>query len=141
MKTLEAIQAIDDAAKALDLNETRFVERVALGEFARQGDIYIVAIDAVPAGCKPSENRQLAPGTTQGSRHIAEGAVEIYHRTDHGRIVMAKNRKGGHAIGPVIVAKDFFTVTHPEHAHVSLPPGVYQVCGQIDPVTLRRVQD
>ena len=35
-------------------------------------------------------------------------------------------------LGPVIVADEAFTLTHPEHAHHRLPAGIYQVGYQLD---------
>lgn len=137
----EAIELVDNAAANLVLPETRFIDRMEIGEWPRQGDIYLVKIKEVPAGCKPSPTRRLAPGTTQGSRHIAEGDCDVLVHPQQGRINLTPCRKGGNATGPVVVAHGFWTDTHPEHAHISLPPGVYQVLGQIDPTTLRRVQD
>lgn len=137
----EAIQLVDNAAASLVLQETRFIEHLDIGEWSRQGDIYLVKIKEVPAGCKPSPTRQLAPGTTQGSRHIAEGDCDVLVHPQQGRINWTPCSKGGNATGPVIVARGFFTNTHPEHAHISLPAGVYQVYGQIDQTTLQRVQD
>lgn len=146
LTTAEVIQTIDNAAANLVLPETRYVERMEAGQFVRQGDIYLVclAMNQVPEGLVPTDNRQLAPGTTQGSRHIVDNTVDVFKHPKQGEIVLTNRTRGseaGHAIGPVIVAKDYFQVTHPEHAHMSLPAGTYQVLGQIDPVELRRVLD
>jgi hypothetical protein len=35
-------------------------------------------------------------------------------------------------VGPLVVSKDRFELTHPEHAHFSLPAGTYQVIYQGD---------
>ena len=147
MQTQEAISMVNRQAEALFLPETRFVDAMNLSEYARQGDIYLAKIDALPPGCKLIQNRQLAPGTTQGSRHIAGEITKVYSHPQQGEIeqvtavIDGKTIAGGRAIGPVIVQEEFDVTEHPQHAHVSLPPGIYQVYGQIDPNTLRRVQD
>ena len=43
--------------------------------------------------------------------------------------------------GPVIESDTHALIEHPEHAHISLPPGVYQVCYQVDVRMMRRVED
>ena len=58
--------------------EVRFVDKMETGQFARQGDLYLVKIEAVPQGLKKTSNRQLAPGATQGSRHTVGFGATIY---------------------------------------------------------------
>lgn len=84
-----------------------------------------------------TSNRQLAPGTTRGSRHeVADGdarALTIY----------APSRGGHPCEGPLIVADGRFSVVHPEHAEIQLPAGTYQVIYQRDWAfeAAQRVQD
>jgi hypothetical protein len=74
----EALESFDAAAP----------ERIgspSLGDVVRQGDLYLIAIESLPNGKKTKE-RQLVPGTTQGSRHVVEGDVEIVNEVhpEHG---------------------------------------------------------
>lgn len=124
------------------------------GDVIPQGDIYLTRIsDDVLEGRqtmqktlnkqwsdfrfgkmgKETQNRQLVPDNTMGSRHIVEGEVTIY-APGHDR----------HALeGPVIVAGERFMLTHPEHASHSIPEGTYQVTYQRDYTSeeARRVMD
>lgn len=43
-----------------------------VGSVAHQGDLILVRISRLPALAKPRKQRQLADGTTQGSRHVLE---------------------------------------------------------------------
>jgi len=137
MEVMEAIGKVEEAAKVAR-PEVRRVERMAISEAARQGDIYLVRIPATaPKGAK-REDHQLAPGTTQGSRHVATGDVEVFEASGVPKGSQIDERA---LLGPVIVASGRCLVTHPEHAHVDLPPGHYQVVHQMDARTRERVQD
>ncbi len=43
-----------------------------VGTSAHQGDLILVRIETLPASAKPRTDRQLAIGSTQGSRHVLE---------------------------------------------------------------------
>lgn len=112
--------------------DERFVRTAQVGDPIRQGDIYIQRVaDDYPRGTQVGQ--QLAPGTSKGSRHVAEGC-KVFACT-------AEALRDEPLHGPVIVAEQRFTVRHPEHADVSLPSGTYRVGYQIDPRTMRRVAD
>lgn len=134
----EAYRQVAEATESTELQDTRFLDTIKVGEFVRQGDLYIERIESAPEGCKPSQDKQLAPGTTQGSRHVVEGA-EVFRHPKQGQI----ERRGEkhYCYGPVIECKDFATITHPEHAHISLPAGIYQISYQVDTQQMRRVAD
>lgn len=108
---------------------------MAAGDYHRQGDIYIRRISNIPIGAALADNpsAQLAPGETQGSRHCLDSleSVSIYTRMDATPLD-----------GPLIEVLREFTVTHPEHGHVTLPPGCYAVTFQRQHAEeLRRVAD
>lgn len=134
----EAYRQVAEATESTELQDTRFLDTIEVGEFARQGDLYIERIKTMPKGCKLTTDKQLAPGTTQGSRHVVEGA-EVMRHPQQGQI----ERRGAkhYCYGPVIEAKDYATVTHPEHAHISIPAGIYQISYQVDTQQMRRVAD
>lgn len=93
------------------------------GKFIRQGDVYIEAITEIPFAYDTlTENRQLAPGETRGSRHILEGNVKIFVNKNN-RDVLA---------GPCFSCTERVLLTHPEHAHFELPAGNYRVLFQMD---------
>jgi hypothetical protein len=64
-----------------------------------------------------------------------EGAAEVYLGTTPPE--WAKRA----LLGPMFRLFSRGTVTHPEHAHISLPAGTYQVTHQMDARTLQRVRD
>ena len=134
---MEAVGKVEAAAKSPN-TETRRVEKIEVGQAIRQGDIYLTRInDGHPVG-KRRKDHQLAPGTSQGSRHIVEGAgVKVFEPGPLRSSLVAPDA----LLGPIIVAEQAFAVTHPEHAHFDLPPGTYQCTFQKDARTLERVQD
>lgn len=113
------------------------------GEVAHQGDIYVVKVDKLAdlekilneeivraesgkgvrantkfsnAKFEETKDRQLAPGTTVGSRHCVEGEKVKLSVT---------NREAWPLLGPVIEAKDEWRLTHPEHADHIMPAGTF----------------
>ena len=131
------------AYAASPLGDTRTVEEIAVGQFARQGDVYLLRVESVPAGAKPCADRQLAPGTTQGSRHTVTDEVDVYRPQGFGTVERLGTRENvaARSVGHVLESKERFTVSHPEHADISLPAGTYQVYHQVDCRTLERVRD
>ena len=135
-KVLEAMAVIEKAAQEAKPN-LRVVARHEVGRAERQGDVYLHHVPAGHVKGDKTELRQLAVGTTMGSRHVAEGDVEVYLGTG-----CPSGVDGRTPLGPrLVVGPEGCTVTHPEHAHVQLPPGDYQVTHQMDARTWQRVQD
>jgi hypothetical protein len=123
------------------LKETRVIDSVEVGQHVRQGDVYIQRV-AAPAAWKETKNRQLAPGTTMGSRHTVDESVKVLANPAGAKVERTTdNRFPFRCNGPQIVSEDRFTVSHPEHADFSLPAGTYQVSFQCDPQSMQRVQD
>ena len=124
-----------EAKKGME-NSTRKNEKMKVGDIAQQGDVYIFRVaDDHPHGPK-TNNRQLAEGSTQGSRHIAEGTGEIYLPT-----VPPPNAKPGALLGPVVIEKKAWTLTHPEHPHHEFGAGTFAIVHQMDAITRQRVAD
>ncbi|MCB9895388.1 MAG: hypothetical protein H6839_13135 [Planctomycetes bacterium] len=122
MKADQVQQKIQQAADQA-VPKLRHIDEIEVGQAIRQGDIYVTRLERMPRkhGGVTVE-RQLAPGTSRGSRHCVEGDITVY--------LPAQN--SGQLTGPIISAHDRFTVTHPEHAHFSLPAGFYRVTYQRD---------
>jgi hypothetical protein len=138
MKTLTAekeFTRIQRHAENIRNDEPHAVETASAGDMWAQGDIGLVCLASVPKGATLVANpsAKLAPGTTQGSRHILSDMTSVrLHRL----------KDATPLDGPVIDAPRGCTVTHPEHGDVSLPPGVYGVIYQrAFADELRRVQD
>jgi hypothetical protein len=135
MELLEAYAKIEAAAEK-PATETRVLKEIKPGQGVRQGDIYIVATHGLKPG-KRLTQRQLAPGETQGSRHIAEAPAQIFESPGHPIPGIQANA----LLGPLVEADQRWNLAHPEHAHASFPPGQYQVVYQLDFAAQRRVQD
>jgi len=133
MKTLTAqktLARVQTTAEAIRNDETAEVGTVSVGDVIRQGDLYVVAIEGLPAIVKPIKNRQLAPGTSQGSRHSLIGDCEIFEADkDHVMAIitraLAPKKVELHSvlIGPVFRTIGTVELDHPEHGNRILPAG------------------
>lgn len=122
-------------------DESKLLEAFAVGDVTMQGDIIIVGIGEngkLPKGCKPRQNRQLAEGDTQGSRHVLERGTP--YDCDPQEVVKAirkaTKRKNvqidAQYCGPVFVSPEAPTaddLTHPEHGNQGFPAGM--VCAVV----------
>jgi hypothetical protein len=127
---------ITEKAKEKAVTEIRHVEKIEVGQAVRQGDIYVHRVSADHPRGKKLENRQLALGDSQGSRHVAELPADVYEGS-----ALPPGCDRDTFLGPVIVSLGRFKIAHPEHAHFSLPEGTYQVTHQSDARTKKRVVD
>ena len=124
---IEADQIVRD--HAIHRPDVRDYRKMPIGRIAHQGDVYLRRCAKVPKGFTvPTKDLQLAPGTTQGSRHIITA----------GPRVLTNPGNTDALLGPVIVAEKEFTLTHPEHAHCLMGPGVYEVEFQKDEAEAER---
>jgi hypothetical protein len=127
----------DRAERVKNAEPQRFPDAAAVGDNVRQGDIYIWKLDAVPRGYAPIKHppTQLAPGNTQGSRHCLDSL--------EGVTVFGTAESENEYDGPILRLDCERTITHPEHGHWTLPPGIYGISFQrtSDSKGERRVQD
>lgn len=132
------LDRIESAAEAPN-EEIRDARNLEIGRFTRQGDVYLHRMPTPKRmATNPTGERQVAVGTTVGARHIVEGDVRVY-REDVGRLPNWTDRI---LLGPVLmVGPELATLTHPEHAHVTLGEGCWQVSYQLDWQTQRAVMD
>jgi hypothetical protein len=117
---------------------TKTVESMEVWDRVRQGDLYLRMLPAVPKTAVLVEKplRQLAPGTSMGSRHC----IKIEHMAHTRVYVDARNP----LCGPVLDALCPVEIEHPEHGNIVLPAGAYRVTfqRQANPAgDLRRVVD
>lgn len=134
LSAIAAHTQIQEAANKQASPKVRVVKAIAVDEAVRQGDIYLTRIVSIPSGVRTTNDRQLAPGTSQGSRHIVAGdGVTIYARVNDSDPLQ----------GPYLKADKAFTVEHPEHGHINLPAGDYSCRYQRDfsAEELARVRD
>lgn len=112
---------------------------MGIGEAVRQGDVYLTRLADLPDDRgAATDNRQLAPGSTRGSRHIVAAQSDV--------TITAPPKGSTVLVGPVIESRSRLLVEHPEHGHIDLPPGIYQTSFQRDYAReraeeIRRVQD
>jgi hypothetical protein len=96
----------------------------------RQGDIFIAAVPAVPAGAKPQPHCVLAEGEVTGHSHrvAGNGVARLY---SHPRSLYLE------------VLADRATVVHDEHGPITLKRGTYRVWRQREysPEAIRVVRD
>ncbi len=137
--TLNTIKTIQASAKHLP--EPRVIQGMKVGEVVRQGDIYVERIAAIEGKGGAVASRQLAPGTTKGSRHIVAESAGV-------KLWVSKPTLGGKSafqVGPAIECKGDLTITHPEHAWLKIVGGkvaqLFQVWFQADWSRKARVQD
>jgi len=136
MPIKETLEKLQEQAKARAKPEPVRYGTMATGDCHRQGDVYFVCLAVLPEGCKKTEARaQLAPGDTQGSRHIIR-------KPDMAALRFHVKSQPTPLDGPVILAGAEWTVDHPEHGSVTLPAGIYGVTYQRQYAEeLRRVAD
>jgi len=127
-------KVVEDAKN--NLQDVRFVKNHIVGRILRQGDVYLHMVADTHKRGEKIESKQLAQGTSQGARHIAEGNCCCYEGVALPHYII-----DGVFLGPLLVVKSRSIVTHPTHAEFSLPPGYYQVTHQTDAITRRRVAD
>ncbi|MAH49390.1 hypothetical protein CMI37_26435 [Candidatus Pacearchaeota archaeon] len=127
----KVFEQVKSSAEAIQSDsEQQFPEAATPGDYWRQGDLYITLLDELPSGLTETNERQLAPGTTQGSRHIVEGGATVYDQDSDA------------LTGPVVEVTGRAVITHPEHGNVALPTGSYAITYQrAFADELRRVAD
>lgn len=151
MQTIEkVVTEIQKHAASKKMKEYRIIRVFGDAKSARQGDVYVMRVPDSAVFGKPTQDRQLAPGTSKGSRHVVAGEAEMFTDWEAPKMLFAKaatalgvNRERilEALKGPAIRSKGAFRITHPEHADYTLPGGSYITWGQLDPTTMRRVQD
>ena len=106
-----------------------------VGDVAHQGDLIVVRIASLPQSATPRANRQLADGSTQGSRHVLErGAVFNANADEVAALIRhaTKVRVEARYVGPVFVSPEAPTaddLSHPEHGNQGFPAGA--VCAVV----------
>ena len=126
MKTMSAVNAFNEiqesADKIKDNKNRKFPEAASIGDSFRQGDIYITLVNDPNDSIKQKNpSNQIATGDTQGSRHCIDNLnnVDVYQKKNPGMLD-----------GPVLLVKYPVIITHPEHGHVELPIGCYDITYQ-----------
>ena len=87
----------------------------------RQGDILLIRVDQIPSGAEKQITGRsivLGEGETAGHRHeiLETSKVDVYRQAE----------------GLYLDVAEETTLVHPEHAHVALLPGSYQIIRQVE---------
>lgn len=121
---------------------------IAVGCGGDQGDLLMWRItdaefEAMEIVTDVPHTLQLAPGTSQGSRHtVCTDYVEVRKPKNFGMFNGARGIKPkGHIIGYALRFKARSRISHPEHADHSIPAICIQTAGQVDSKTLAWVKD
>jgi hypothetical protein len=118
------VETVQEQAQKIAKRETqRFPCAASPGDAVRQGDVYITLLERVPSGYARHKkwDRQLAPGNTQGSRHVIDSAKGV---------ICYIHPAAGEFDGPVLSLAQEREITHPEHGNWILPPGIYGISYQ-----------
>jgi hypothetical protein len=127
----KALSKVQRRAERIRNDEIAVVGTVSKGDVVRQGDLYLVALGAeMQIALRPTSDRQLAPGSTQGSRHVLDGPCEVFSASPAdvlplivAALAPAKTELYAELVGPVFRTLGETTVTHPEHGDRVLPAG------------------
>lgn len=132
----EAYTAIRQQVENIRNDEHQVAGALSKNDRIAQGDVNMVRLEELPDDVEPRELMlQLAPGTTQGSRHILESAEGVIMYT-------WKQFEGNPLSGPILECKQPVRITHPEHGDWTIPEGVWHCRYQrAFAEELRRVQD
>lgn len=148
MSVQKLIEEVRESAETMHAAKLEVIGTASVGDVVRQGDLYLVCLEDAPIGDTTKE-RQLAPGTTQGSRHVAKGRCSVLvpkSREEVCRViakVVPAAKVEPELVGPVIRCIGDVTIDHPEHGAKRLPKDtVWAVVFQRAYAdTVRRVQD
>lgn len=143
METKTIIAEVDKVRTHKADSELRVTRRIEIGMVIHQGDVYLHRVDDEHPRGRMLGTRQVAVGTTIGSRHVVEGdGVNVYEgKKLPSWVKVPEWCSEADLLGPVVVVDDTCTLTHPEHAHHRIPSGTYQTTYQADFATRQRVQD
>ena len=148
MKTLERnIETIKNSAKSAVSKERVWREGYTVGQGKDQGDLlmWVTDVDVSTFEEVNGDFLQLAPGSTQGSRHtVSLQSCRAYKGPNFGEFINRGTRENpkGYIDGYVLVTIEECLIAHPEHPCHIIPPGyVIQTAGQVDARTLQWAKD
>lgn len=151
-KLLEKAPVSQQELETLVNDAPKFLENFEVGDVSHQGDLILVRIARLPKSAKPRQSRQLATGSTIGSRHILERG-DVYECNPQEVVDLIASASGcrieAEYTGLAFVSPEDPTendVTHPQHGNQGFPAGaviavVYQRSWDQEQRKARRVAD
>lgn len=136
LEAINKIQASADARAALG-TQVRTLN-MKIEEVVRHGDLYIERVQMLEGRGELIASRQLAPGTTKGSRHIVASDASIFKTNP------TLNGKARFQVGCGIEVVDELLIQHPEHDWIHIKcdePSCFQVYFQADFARKERALD
>lgn len=144
----KALKSVQSSAEQVRNDETAVVGTMSLGDVVRQGDLYVIAVESIPKEAKLTKERQLVPGSTQGSRHTIKGKCSVFTVNAESAMAVIHEAVGrelelhSQLIGPMFRCQQPVELDHPEHGNRVLPAGSYATVYQrAFAEEVRRVQD
>ena len=151
----EAVQAVERAAETPN-PEIREVTEMKIGQSIRNGDFFLVKIKGTRLNKRKDSalaTLDLGGDVENPTRHLIVGndvqllpalplaGFKVLDVDGETLREVTELTTTTPILGPVIVAKSDFRVTHPEHAELRMPAGYYQIVRQVDIVTRQVLED
>jgi hypothetical protein len=126
-QTIDSVEVINQLLSEQIISDAPqvFPEAASCGDYIRQGDVYIWKRESVPKDFQLSKEpkAQVVPGDTKGSRHILDSMEGVKHYSPKSNSDVLQ--------GPYLVLSETRTLTHPEHGHIQMGPGCYEITYQL----------
>ena len=130
--TIERLERHTQAIAAGEIEQVKpgmaasFTNACSTGDCIRQGDLYLVIVDAVPSGYveikKPRQaDKQLVPGNTQGARHCLDALAGV-------KMYRPAKWDAESLDGPCLLLSKSRRVLHPTHGPVTMLAGQIVLC-------------
>lgn len=122
MSVTEQVRSVQKSAEHINASKPQRIETASIGDNFRQGDMYFVKLAKAPTKLKAGESVQLAPGTTQGSRHTVSSLDFVRTPESRSEVVDLIKQACGvtvpeELVGPILLVPSDTEcpVMHPEH--------------------------
>lgn len=136
MDIKEAGEKLRISAERIDASQPVELKELLPGRAFAQGDVGVAALERLPQGATQEAmppTGQVAPGTSKGSRHCIA-------RQDHRHVTVYRLSDGDPLSDLCLIAKEKWTLEHPDHGNVTFPSGCYRIHHQQNE-TFERVRD
>jgi hypothetical protein len=98
----------------------------------RQGDVVVSEVSGVPANAVRADSSEIRIASETGNPHVLR-AAQIFKTRDGRRNLGAQQQ--------YVLLEEETAMTHPQHAELRIPPGVYRITTVRDYAPARRLLD